>query len=134
MTVETIDHVNIRTADVAATCQFFATLLDMEIRNSPGMADRTMGAWICDREGRAVIHVGSTAILYPGEEVAVLSPEGSGRIHHVALRCRGFDAMVQKLDGLAMPYRTNRVEEVGLRQIFLTETNGILLELNFFGD
>lgn len=134
MTVEAIDHINIRTPDVPGTARFFADVLDMQVIDTPGIPDRSMAAWICDDAGRAVVHVGTADVRYPWEDEVEVNPEGSGRVHHVALRCVGYDAVAARLDRLNIPSRQNLVAEIGLRQLFISEPNGILLELNFFGD
>ena len=134
MAIEAIDHINIRTPDVIGTTAFFAQVLDMTVQDTPGFPDRSQAAWICDESGRAVVHVGNADIRYPWEDNPETSPKGSGRVHHVALRCQGHDAMIGKLQSLALAYETNQIPEIGLRQIFVPEPNGILLELNFFGD
>jgi hypothetical protein len=56
----------------------------------------------------------------------------TGALHHVAL-CTGYDEMVARKGRGAHDPR-NEVKPVGLRQIFTLDPNGILLELNFFGD
>lgn len=135
MRVDAIDHVNIRTPDVIGTGRFFADILAMAVMPSPGDADPAKAAWICDAEGRAVVHLAAYDILYPWEAAApVPSPQGSGRLHHVALRCTDYGAMAERLAGKGLHFRTNDVPQVGLRQLFVEEPNGILLELNFFGE
>ncbi len=106
----------------------------MTIQNAPGFPDRSVAAWICDDEGRAVVHIGTAAVRYPWEAEVEANPAGSGRIHHVALRCQGYDAVTRKLEMLGLDYQSNHVAGIGLRQLFIPEPNGILLELNFFGD
>ncbi|MFA7585472.1 MAG: glyoxalase/bleomycin resistance/extradiol dioxygenase family protein, partial [Novosphingobium sp.] len=123
-----------RTSDVVATSRFFAEVLDMDVRDTPGIPDRSLAAWIHDDGGRAAIHLTSADVHYPWETEAAVAPAGSGRVHHVALRCVGHAAVVDKLDRLGIAYRPNLVAEIGLRQLFVTEMNGILFELNFFGD
>lgn len=135
MRVEAIDHVNIRTPDVVATGRFFADALSMTVTPSPGNADPAKAAWICDAEGRAVVHLATYDILYPWEDSAPPPPPGgSGRLHHVALRCTGYAATAERLSGKGLSFRSNEVPQVGLRQLFVEEPNGILLELNFFGE
>lgn len=133
MGVDTIDHVNIRTADVVGTAQFFADVLGMDIQPSPGCADRNKAAWICDAAGQAVIHLAAVELLYPWEDSAALAASGSARIHHVALKCSGYEEMVQRLTAQQRVFHANDLPQIGLRQIFIEETNGIMLELNFFG-
>ncbi len=135
MRVDAIDHVNIRTPDVVGTGRFFADVLAMTVTPSPGDPDPQRAAWICDAEGRAVVHLAACTILYPWEKATPAEePTGSGRLHHVALRCSGYPAMVERLTGKGLDFQTNDVPQVGLRQLFVTEPNGILLELNFFGE
>lgn len=135
MRVDAIDHVNIRTPDVVATSRFFADAFAMTVAPSPGNADPAKAAWICDAEGRAVVHLAAADVLYPWEDAVPASGEpGSGRLHHVAMRCSGYESMRERLLASGCRFETSEVPEVGLRQFFVEEPNGILLELNFFGD
>jgi len=134
MKVEAIDHVNIRTPDVVATSRFFSELLELEIGDTPGIPDRTKACWLHDSSGRAVIHLGTAEIAYPWEKDPEAAAPGSGRIHHVALRCVGYQSMRDRLNAQRRAYRSNDIPQIGLRQLFVEELNGILLELNFFGD
>jgi hypothetical protein len=116
------------------TSRFFAEVLSLQVGDTPGIPDRTKACWLHDSAGRAVIHLGNADIGYSWENDAQVAAPGSGRIHHVALRCVGFDSMRDRLSGQGRPYHSNEVREIGLRQLFVQEPNGILLELNFFGD
>jgi catechol 2,3-dioxygenase-like lactoylglutathione lyase family enzyme len=85
-----------------------------------------------DREGRAILHINSLDCLRTYDREVMPGPTGS--IHHIALRCEDHDAMVARLDKRGADYQCNLVEAIGLRQIFTLDPNGVLLELNFFGD
>jgi catechol 2,3-dioxygenase-like lactoylglutathione lyase family enzyme len=63
-----------------------------------------------------------------------VAPGPTGSIHHVALGCEGYDEMLARLDAAGLTSRTNEVTAIGLRQIFTMDPNGVLFELNFFGD
>lgn len=133
MPVDAIDHVNIRTSDVPGTARFFADVLDMRITASPGNPDPEKAAWVCDAEGRAVVHLARPDILYPWEATPPApSAPGSGRVHHVALRCSGYETVSARLQDQGYRFETNDIPQVGLRQIFVADPNGILFELNFF--
>ncbi len=41
--------------------------------------------------------------------------------------------MLARLDRLGLAYRCTGVASVGLRQVFVRDPNGVLLELNFRG-
>jgi catechol 2,3-dioxygenase-like lactoylglutathione lyase family enzyme len=62
------------------------------------------------------------------------APATSGRIHHVALRCTGFDETEARLRAKGIDYRANNRQFGDLRQIFVIDPNGIQLELNFAAD
>jgi hypothetical protein len=61
-------------------------------------------------------------------------PGVTGSIHHVALRCENYDTIIANLEARRADFKLNMVEAIGLRQIFTQDPNGVLLELNFFGD
>ena len=42
--------------------------------------------------------------------------------------------MTARLDARGCEYHCTTVTAIGLRQIFTQDPNGVLLELNFFGD
>jgi catechol 2,3-dioxygenase-like lactoylglutathione lyase family enzyme len=133
--VDAIDHINIRTPDVIGTGRFFADMLAMTVTPSPGNSDPARAAWICDADGRAVVHLATYDILYPWEDRAPETPSGgSGRLHHVAFRCTNYAATTDRLMAKSVAFRRNEVPQVGLRQLFVEEPNGILLELNFFDE
>jgi catechol 2,3-dioxygenase-like lactoylglutathione lyase family enzyme len=130
MTVQALDHVNIITGDMEGTCTFYAELLDLERRNSPPPLTPQTAQWMYDREGRAILHINSLDCQRTYDREVMPGPTGS--IHHVALRCEGYDAMVARLDARGADYQVNLVEAISLRQIFTLDPNGVLLELNFF--
>jgi hypothetical protein len=55
----------------------------------------------------------------------------SGVIDHIAFGSRGFDAIKQHLTRKGVPFRVNEVPNSSRRQIFLTDPNNVLIELNF---
>lgn len=136
MRVDALDHVNLRTPDVQGTARFFAEVLGLAITPSPGSSDPDQALWICDGEGRAVIHLARPDIAYPWEADGGVpaSPPGTGRLHHVAFRCSGYAAMCERLGALGIDVHANDIPSLPLRQLFVTDPNGVMLELNFFGD
>ena len=132
MKVEALDHINIRTGDVAGTVAFFEEILDMKATPPPGQDTIDMAAWILDDAGRAVIHVAPVSAPYPSDQdFPFRETDHSGPIHHVALRCQDADAVRERLNRAGLGFRENRVDAINLSQIFVQERNGILLELNF---
>ena len=132
MKVNALDHVNIITADLEGTARFYAEVFDLERRNSPPPLTPDDAQWMCDGEGRAIIHINSLDCPRTYERDVMPGPTGS--IHHVALNCSGYDEVIGRLDARELSYQVNVIEAVGLRQVFSMDPNGVLLELNFWGD
>ncbi len=132
MKVNALDHINIITGDLHGTARFYAELFDLEIRNAPPPLTPDNAQWMYDDAGRAIIHINSLDCPRTYEREVARGPTGS--IHHVALNCSGYDDMIARLDGKATDYQVNLVAAIGLRQVFTMDPNGVLLELNFFGD
>src|SRR6266436_5826528 len=55
----------------------------------------------------------------------------SGVIDHNAFGSRGFEAIKQHLTRKGVPFRVNEVPNSTRRQIFVTDPNNVLIELNF---
>ncbi|MBV8852476.1 MAG: hypothetical protein JOY91_03700 [Sinobacteraceae bacterium] len=87
---------------------------------------------MCDEAGRPVVHLNSLDCPRTCERDVSVGPTGA--LHHVALRCRGYEALLTRLHDLGLTYQLNTVAAIGLRQVFTEDPNGVLLELNFFGD
>lgn len=130
MRINGLDHINIQTMDLAGTVRFYADVLGLVAGDPPPNLDRNRVQWMFDTEGRPVFHLCRPGALFgESEEDAALGR--TGPVHHVALDCSGHDAMVAQLDRLGLRYRLNHVAEIDLKQVFVSDPNGVLLELNY---
>jgi len=129
--VNALDHVNIQSLDIQATVKFYAEVLDLEARNPPPPLDPKYVQWMYDADGRAIFHLTSPGSIM-GDAVKTELSRDTGPLHHVALSCSGHDAMVERLTSLGLEHRVNFIEAIDLRQIFVHDPNGVLLELNYF--
>lgn len=131
MIVERLDHVNIITTDLKGTARFYAELLDLEERDGPPSMKPSQVRWMFDRSGQAILHLNS--VDFPRVFDRAVDPGAeTGAIHHVALRCEGFETVKARLEARGADYTINEVPSVSLRQIFTNDPNNVLLELNFF--
>ncbi|CAN5326613.1 hypothetical protein BH10PSE14_BH10PSE14_09570 [soil metagenome] len=130
MTVEALDHVNIVTQDLDRAESFYRELLALDSRAAPPPLTHETARWMYDTSGRAVLHLNSRDA--PRVMDRYMAPGPTGALHHIAFRCRGRDDVVARLDAMGLAYRCNEVPAAGLRQLFVTDPDGILLELNFF--
>lgn len=132
MAVEALDHVNVVTTDLDRAESFYRDLLALETRPAPPPLTHETARWMFDTSGRAVLHLNSLDLprLFDRDMV----PGPTGALHHIAFRCTGFDDTLARITAMALDHRRNEVTAIGLRQIFVADPDGVLLELNFFGD
>ena len=132
MKVNAIDHVNIVAADLDGTAQYYSGVLGLERRNAPPPLTPGNAQWMHDDAGRAIFHINS--LDCPRTYPRAVEAGPIGPIHHIALACVGYDEMIARLDARQVEREINAVKAIGLRQIFTFDPNGVLLELNFFGE
>ena len=132
MKVNALDHVNIIAPDLDGTASFYAEVFDLDRRDAPPPLTPQTAQWMYDDAGRAILHINSLDCRRTYERDVMPGPTGS--IHHVALNCSGHDDVVERLTARGMDFQCNLVAAIGLRQVFTMDPNGVLLELNFFGD
>lgn len=130
MQVNGINHVNIVAEDIEQTVRFYEDVLGFRAETPP-MVPGSQGRWLCDAQGRAIIHL----MAYNAKRHAgrMRGPE-TGSIDHVALACSDFAGMKQRCEDLAVDHRVNDRRFGDLRQIFVTDPNNVVLELNFAGE
>lgn len=117
----TLDHVGVLTSDLATSVHFYQDVLGLTVGDRPPMPFD--GAWLYDGN-RPVLHLMCTDSV---------NDEHSGALDHVAFRAEGLEAYRSRLDALGLKYRTNRIDEASLTQLFVRDPQGITVELNFFG-
>jgi catechol 2,3-dioxygenase-like lactoylglutathione lyase family enzyme len=122
MSVGVLDHYNVSTRNLGATVRFYEEILGLV--NGPRPPFDFPGAWLYS-EGHPVLHLND---ISPTDKK---QPPDSGVIDHVAFGSRGFEAMKRHLAQKGVPFRVNEVPNSSRRQIFLSDPNNVLIELNF---
>lgn len=117
-----LDHVTIRTRDIAATSAFFKTVFDLVEGERPAAIRRIPGVWLF-AASRPIVHI--------------IGAQGYGidraaeAIDHVGFAMSGYAAFRAKLDVLAIPYSSMDLADIGERRLFLHAPGGPLLEAVF---
>lgn len=130
MQVSGIDHVNILTDDLETTASFYEALLGLTRSENPAIRMGMAGYWMRDAQGNPIVHL-VDRLSAAGRYDEYRPGEVTNAVHHVALRCEGFEDTIARLKGMACEYRVNDLQHLGLRQIFVTDPNAVNLELNF---
>ncbi|HYW62246.1 MAG TPA: VOC family protein [Bradyrhizobium sp.] len=122
MSVGLLDHFNIRTRKLAETVRFYEEVLELKKGDRPNFT--FPGAWMYS-EGKPVVHLVDIADTDEPQK-----PD-SGVVHHVAFASRDFHGMKQRLKSKGLPFDSREVPGGDLWQIFVTDPNGVMIELNY---
>lgn len=122
MSVGLLDHYNVSTRNLADTISFYEAVLGFVNGHRPPFD--FPGAWLYS-EGHPVLHLNDIS----GTDKT--QPRDSGVIDHIAFGSRGFEAMKRHLASKGIGFRVNVVPNSSRRQIFLTDPNNVLIELNY---
>ncbi len=130
MQVKALDHVNIVSNDLERSARFYAEVVGLMRHDPPEPLEPSLIQWMHDGEGRPVLHLVSKDRRDSANRDS--QPGGpTGAVHHVALNCAGHADFIARLDEMGVAYRQSGVSGIGLKQVFLTDPDNVLLELNF---
>lgn len=115
-----IDHVNIRTLDISGTVHFYTNLIGLRY-DGPSQSNGFARHWLRDGRGRAIIHLRELA-----SDMA-----GTGAVDYVALSSTAMMAVIARLEQAGADYARFDITADGIVQIFVTDPNGVTLELTF---
>ena len=119
MRVLGVDHAAIKTWKLDQTRAFFVEVLGLKVGARPAFAFR--GYWL---------YAGDQDVVHLVETEAPKVPSPAAVINHVALRVADFDAAVAHLTARGVPFETEETPGGELRQLYLTDPNGVRIELN----
>ena len=119
MQVLGIDHATIKTPRMAETRAFFEGVLGLQAGPTPDFDETVL--WLC-AGGRDVVHI------VAADESKAASKDAS--INHFALRIDDYDGAVAQLERCGVPFKTATTPGGELRQIYVTDPNGVRVELN----
>jgi catechol 2,3-dioxygenase-like lactoylglutathione lyase family enzyme len=122
MSVGVLDHFNIRTRKLGETVRFYEDVLELKKGDRPNFS--FPGAWMYS-EGKPVVH------LVDISQTSEQQKPDSGVVHHVAFASNGFAGMKARLTSQGLPFDVREVPGVDVWQIFVTDPNGVLIELNY---
>lgn len=128
--VVALDHFCIVARDLDVSEAFYEDVLLLESCPAPSPFTRETARWIYDHDERPIIHLNS--VDAPRMMPRAINHGPTGAVHHIALRCEGYAAIRTRLDQKNIAYEKNLIRSIGLRQIFVHDPDGVLLELNFF--
>jgi catechol 2,3-dioxygenase-like lactoylglutathione lyase family enzyme len=120
MAITGLDHVNIRTTDLARTQAFFTEVLGLSVGWRPDFGFG--GAWL---------YVGDKDIVHLVEVSRAGAASRGSALDHFAFGIDDLEDAARRLDAVGTAYERAEAPNGGIRQLFVTEQNGVTFELNW---
>lgn len=115
-----VDHINIATIKLEETKDFFVHALKFEVGPRPAIGG-TAGYWLYSG-GQALVHLQQAR----GET----RPTRDSALNHIAFRVGDIAAAAAHLTASGVAFREFDDERSPLRQLFLEDPNGVVIEIN----
>jgi catechol 2,3-dioxygenase-like lactoylglutathione lyase family enzyme len=135
MPLERLEHYLVLSEDIHKTRDFYCGLLGMTEGFRPQLD--FPGFWLYV-DGTPCLHIAEWQTYAAwtravGIPISAKAP-GTGPVDHIAFNATGFDDMRARLMSRNVALSENSLDDIGLRQLFLRDPNGVAIELNFRGD
>jgi catechol 2,3-dioxygenase-like lactoylglutathione lyase family enzyme len=139
-----LEHYNLMTKRLRETVDFYSKVLGLYEGFYP--VELGPGAWLYDSTDTPVVHMQeitpdsfdarqkATSLRIKDGAAASLEFDrlyGAGTIDHIAFACQDYDDFCGRLRGLGVPFAETGIASAAVRQLFLRDPNGIVVELNF---
>jgi catechol 2,3-dioxygenase-like lactoylglutathione lyase family enzyme len=125
MALGRLDHVLVLTDDLEATKDFYCEALGLEVGERPAL--EFPGLWLY-LEGAPCLHIAERASYEA--HAATLGLQVGAAVDHVAFTGADYERLVARLEAARVDAVTNAVASAGLRQLFVTDPNGVRVEVN----
>jgi catechol 2,3-dioxygenase-like lactoylglutathione lyase family enzyme len=132
MPLQKLEHYLVLSDDIEQTKEFYCGALGMTAGFRPELD--YPGYWLYVG-GVPCIHVAewrSYAVWTKEVGIPVSTrARGTGPVDHIAFNATGYDEMRARLESRGIGMSTNHLDDIGLRQLFLYDPNGVAIEINF---
>ncbi len=120
MPLTQLDHVNLRTANVARMVEFYSSVLGLRAGARPAFSFG--GAWL---------YCGDRAVVHLVQVAEQPNPSGELRMEHFAFVARGFEELEQKVAAAGVEYRISKLFGSETRQLNLKDPDGNRIHVDF---
>ncbi len=120
--VRGLDHINIRTADLAATRGFFTEVLGLTEGWRPAFP--FPGSWL---------YVGDKAVVHLVQVSKPAAASEGSALDHFAFEITDYDEALKRVRATGLSFLETDVPGSSIRQIFVRDGNGVSIELNWKG-
>ena len=133
MPVADINHYFVRANDLEATKRFYVDVLGFEVMPRPNFP--FPGYWL-GVNGKIQVHMGPHGI--PNSELYYLGTpadartDQSGVVDHIAFSCSDAEQFHARFERMGVSSRKRYLPDFNLFQMFVSDPDGLTIELNFF--
>lgn len=120
MTIQALDHVNVRTANIGRLETFYVDVLGLSVGPRPNFSFG--GLWL---------YAGRCAVVHLVQVPETPRPEGPLRLEHFAFSARGLGNFLERLQRHDVPYRIGRIEDFGILQVNVEDPDGNHIHIDF---
>ncbi|HVR64350.1 MAG TPA: VOC family protein [Polyangia bacterium] len=118
--LDRLDHVNVRTANLAGLVRFYTDVLGLREGERPPLG--FPGAWM---------YLGDRAVIHMVVVAEQPRPEGALRLEHFAFAARGLPEFVSRLQRLGVVFQQSRQPGTGNVIVNLHDPDGNRLHVDF---
>ena len=119
MAILDLDHINIRTTELAKTQGFFTEVLGLTVGWRPDFPFG--GTWL---------YAGGKDVVHLVEVAKPSAPSRGSALDHFAFAIDDYEDSERRLQAAGLAYEPAVSPNGGIRQMFVTELNGVTFELN----
>ena len=132
MPLTRLEHYLVLSDDIDRTRDFYRDVLGMTEGFRPELDFRGYWLYLGDTP---CIHIGDWATYAVwtkkvGIPISSRAP-ATGPVDHIAFNATGFAEMRARILERGLPFSENSLDEIGMRQIFTRDPNGVPIEINF---
>jgi len=127
-----LEHYLVLSDDIDATRDFYCDVLGMREGFRPKLDFPGYWLYVGDVPSIHIAEWESYAVWTKEVGIPISSrAESTGAVDHIAFNASGFDEVRARLQARGLEISENLLDEIGLRQLFIYDPNGVPIELNF---
>jgi catechol 2,3-dioxygenase-like lactoylglutathione lyase family enzyme len=127
-----LEHYLVLSDDIDATRDFYCDVLGMREGFRPKLGFPGYWLYVGDVPSIHIAEWESYAVWTKEVGIPISSrAKSTGAVDHIAFNASGFDETRARLQARGIEINENLLDEIGLRQLFIYDPNGVPIELNF---
>jgi catechol 2,3-dioxygenase-like lactoylglutathione lyase family enzyme len=133
-----LTHYSVRAKDLGASTAFYTKALGLCVGPRPPFG--FPGVWLYPARDEIRSEQGCVHLIGDGDAAArdgYLGPRpnaeasATGALDHIAFLAEDWPACRERLDALGVPFTERLIPVLGVRQVFLADPDGVVIELNY---